>query len=146
MFSITLYLNIQYFNTFRLNIKYDLDYKYVYDGKFMFYADYFSLILKMSICFAHNVEIDSLISFFIIFEFIISIISVIKFTHSNCISFLNCIKGMFYILFNFIYVFYFIIFIKFDFSFYSRRLLFILFLFNFNIFNFYNYYFLYKIS
>ena len=99
MFSITLYLNIQYFNTFRLNIKYDLDYKYVYDGKFMFYADYFSLILKMSICFAHNVESDSLISFFIIFEFIISICSVFKFLGSNCFNLVNCTKGMLFMYF-----------------------------------------------
>ena len=104
MFSITIYLNIEYFGTFRLNIKYDLDYKYVYDGKFMLYADYFTLIIKISICFIHNIEYDTIVCFFIIFEFIISIISVIKFTHSNCISFLNCIKGMFYILFNFIYI------------------------------------------
>ena len=103
MFSITLYLNIQYFNTFRLILKYDLDYKYVYDGKFMFYADYFSLILKMSICFAHNVESDSLISFFIIFEFIISICSACKFLVSNCFNLVNCTKGMLFM--NFILLF-----------------------------------------
>ena len=104
IFSITVYLNVEYFATFRLNIKYDLDYKYVYDGKFMLYADYFTLIIKISICFIHNVEYDTIVCFFIIFEFIIAIISVFKFTNLNCFSFLNCIKGMFYILFNFIYL------------------------------------------
>ena len=99
MFSITLYLNIQYFNTFRLILKYDLDYKYVYDGKFMFYADYFSLLLKISICFAHNVETDTIITFFIIFEFVISICSVFKFLTSNCFNLVNCTKGMLFIYF-----------------------------------------------
>ena len=104
MFSITLYLNIQYFNTFRLTIKYDLDYKYVYDGKFMFYADYFSLLLKISICFAHNVETDSIIAFFIIVEFIISICSVFKFLTSNCFNLVNCSKGMLFIYFILLFI------------------------------------------
>ena len=104
MFTITIYLNIEYFGIFRLNIKYDLDYKYVYDGKFMLYADYLTLIIKISICFIHNVEYDTIVCFFIIFEFVIAIISVFKFTYLNCFNFLNCIKGMFFILFNFIYI------------------------------------------
>ena len=104
MFTITLYLNIEYFNTFRLSIKYDLDYKYVYDGKFMLYADYFSLILKISICFIHNVEYDTIVCFFIIFEFIITICAVFKFTTSNCFNFVNCSKGMIFIYYLILFI------------------------------------------
>ena len=98
MFSITLYLNIQYFNTFRLSIKYDLNYKYVYDGKYMFYADYFCLLFKLSICFCHNITSCSMITFFIILEFLIISTSVLKFITSNCFNLVNCSKGMFFIL------------------------------------------------
>ena len=108
MFSLTLYLNIQYFNIFRLSIKYDLDYKYVYDGKFMLYADYFCLLIKISICFCHNLNSGSIISFFIIFEFIIITSSVLKFITSNCFNLVNCSKGMFFILFIFLFTFNFI--------------------------------------
>ena len=108
MFSLTLYLNIQYFNIFRLSIKYDLDYKYVYDGKFMLYADYFCLLIKISICFCHNLNSGSILSFFIIFEFIIITSSVLKFITSNCFNLVNCSKGMFFILFIFLFTFNFI--------------------------------------
>ena len=97
IFSITFYLNIQYFNTFRLSIKYDLDYKYIYDGKYMFYSDYFSLLLKLSTCFSHNVYTDTIILFFIIFNFIIISCSVLKFITSNCFNLVNCSKGMIFI-------------------------------------------------
>ena len=97
MFSLTVYLNIEYFNTFRLSIKYDLNYKYVYDGKFMLYADYFSLILKLSICFSHNVDNNTIIAFFIIFKFIVTICAFVKFTTSNCFNLVNCSKGMIFL-------------------------------------------------
>ena len=109
MFSITLYLNIQYFNTFRLSIKYDLNYKYVYDGKYMLYADYFSLSLKLFICFSHNSLSDNIVCFFIILNFIIISCSVFKFITSNCFNVINCSKGMIFIflllivIFNFIF-------------------------------------------
>jgi len=105
IFSITFYLNIQYFNTFRLSIKYDLDYKYVYDGKYMFYADYFSLLLKLSTCFSHNVYIDTIIVFFILFNFIIISCSVLKFVISNCFNLVNCSKGMIFVFLFFLFVF-----------------------------------------
>ena len=108
MFSITLYLNIQYFNTFRLSIKYDLNYKYVYDGKYMFYADYFSLLLKLSICFSNNVYNDNIIFFFIISNCIIIICSVLKFITSNCFNLVNCSKGMIFIFLLLIFILHFI--------------------------------------
>ena len=97
MFTLTLYLNIEYFNTFRLSIKYDLNYKYVYDGKFMLYADYFSLMLKLSICFSHNVDYDTFLAFFNIVKFIITICAFLKFITSNCFNLVNCSKGMIFI-------------------------------------------------
>jgi hypothetical protein len=105
IFSITLYLNIEYFNTFRLSIKYDLNYKYVYDGKYMFYSDYFSLILKLSVCFSHNVYNDNIIIFFIIFNFIIITCSVVKFITSNCFNLVNCSKGMIFIFLLLLFIF-----------------------------------------
>ena len=105
IFSITLYLNIEYFNTFRLSIKYDLNYKYVYDGKYMFYSDYFSLILKLSICFSHNVYNENIIIFFIIFNFIIITCSVLKFITSNCFNLVNCSKGMIFIFLLLLFIF-----------------------------------------
>ncbi len=108
IFSITLYLNIEYFNTFRLSIKYDLNYKYVYDGKYMFYSDYFSLILKLSICFSNNVYNDNIIIFFIIFNFIIITCSVLKFITSNCFNLVNCSKGMIFIFLLLLFILHFI--------------------------------------
>ena len=95
--SIVLYVNVEYFKTFRLIIKYDLNYKYIYDGKFMFYADYLSLLLKLAVCFQHNVKSDPIVSFFIVFQLIVIIFSVLKFLTSNCFNLVNCFKGLIFI-------------------------------------------------
>ena len=94
----TLYLNYEYFNTFRLNIKYDLNYKYVYDGKFMLYVDYFCLILKINLCFKYNVEDNKISFFFNILSIIMIILICVKFIQINCFNFISYSKGMLFIL------------------------------------------------
>ena len=94
----TLYLNYEYFNTFRLNIKYDLNYKYVYDGKFMLYVDYFCLILKLDLCFQNNVDNNEISFFFNILSIIMIILICVKFIQINCFNFISYSKGMFFIL------------------------------------------------
>ena len=64
LYLIYLEINFEYYNKFRLCVKYDNQHKYIYEYKFFLYSDYYLFFVKIFISFELNNDNDNICFFF----------------------------------------------------------------------------------
>ena len=99
LFILFVFIYCFYFTNYRLCAKFSKNQKYIYDDQFMLFCDYNNLFLKIVMCFGYNLLIPSMSIFFIIFAFSELVLVIIKFSMSNCLNTVACVRGTFYIWF-----------------------------------------------
>ena len=99
LFFYIIYLNLDYFSSFRLCIKFDLDNKYIYDEKFILVGDYCLTFLKISISFEYNIDDEKICHFFDLLIILICIIGIIKFFKEPTYNIIGILYGFFFICF-----------------------------------------------
>ena len=103
IFFYFIYLNIDYFISFRLCIKFDIENKYIYDDKFILTGDVCLTFLKLALSLEYNIDDDKICYFFNIIMIIIPIIGTIKFFIEPIYNIIGIFYGFFFI--NFICLF-----------------------------------------
>ena len=99
LFFYIIYLNLDYFSSFRLCIKFDLNNKYIYDEKFILAGDYCLTFLKISISFEYNIDDEKICHFFDLLILLICIIGTIKFFKEPTYNIIGILYGFFFICF-----------------------------------------------
>ena len=99
IFFYVIYLNLDYFNSFRLCIKFDLENKYIFDEKFIFSGDYCLTFLKIFISLEYNIDEEKMCHFFDLLIIIIVIIGIFKFFKGITYNIIGIFYGFFFISF-----------------------------------------------
>ena len=99
LFFYIIYLNLDYFSSFRLCIKFDLNNKYICDEKFILAGDYCLTFLKISISFEYNIDDEKICHFFDLLILLICIIGTIKFFKEPTYNIIGILYGFFFICF-----------------------------------------------
>ncbi len=98
LYFIYLSINFEYYNKFRLCVKFDIQHKYIYEYKFFLFSDYYLFFVKIFISFELNSDNDNVCFFFDI----LSLFTVILGSENYFKSFTFNIIGLSYgIFFNY---------------------------------------------
>ena len=98
-FIYLLYLNMDYFSSFRLCIKFDINNKYIFDDKFIANGDYCLTFLKISLSFEYNIDDEKICHFFDMINIIITIIGIIRFYKEPTYNIIGVLHAFFFISF-----------------------------------------------
>ena len=98
-FIYLLYLNMDYFSSFRLCIKFDMNNKYIFDDKFIANGDYCLTFLKISLSFEYNIDDEKICHFFDLIILIITIIGIIRFYKEPTYNIIGILHAFFFISF-----------------------------------------------
>ena len=98
-FIYLLYLNLDYFSSYRLCIKFDINNKYLFDDKFIAKGDYCLTFLKISLSFEYNIDDEKICHFFDMLIIIITIIGIIRFYKEPTYNIIGVLHAFFFISF-----------------------------------------------